>query len=597
MNTALPRLPFNFAVRELVTASRCQWEFACFLEYLLQADDTAAPFDWHLEPLAGRIGELGRSWETQVLDGYYRKAREEKGSRTTGGMSTVVDLESTPREHHRDAFYAGLRDGVSVFHNIYVASDNGFSGRIPFIAKTDEGFMVQMSKFGAHVHPDTLIYLGFYVLLARELLPKNTPISASISLSSGQVSDVDADQVADDAASVLFMVAELIHRRKARGEMIDWRNIRDVCGRCWFCEQEIQRTNDVFAVAGVGARTREILYEHHIFTVEDLAKTDPTNLPFPLEQPIITQAKAQYIQQTRRKSLGHDDYVYAQLKPHVKGVSRQDGGPGLSLPGPGDVYFDFEIDNLRRGRPEDRYGLVYLAGLVGVGISDCWALRGLDDDAAPPPQIPEKRPRFFTPRLQPQPAWQATSIFPIKDVGDFADLLGMDYVPLWAHDYAHEKEMFIRMMMFLLERKKLYPDMRIYHYSHHEPVLVRRLARRHGVYEDEARELFQSSGVFVDLFNAVKSSVITGQGGYSLKDMEPLYCGGIERDEKIAAGDDSIIAYNRLREAMLVHTISKEESTTIKQLSDTLAMYNEYDCCSMVLLHQWLMNFISAGGR
>ena len=102
------------------------------------------------------------------------------------------------------------------------------------------------------------------------------------------------------------------------------------------------------------------------------------------------------------------------------------------------------------------------------------------------------------------------------------------------------------------------------------------------------RDLLASDGPMRDLQQVVQSAIRTGQGGYSLKEMEPFYMGSWMRSEDLDNGADSVIVYDALSRAGALDPGAELSAEDAEQLR-LLALYNEYDCCSTALLHHWLI--------
>jgi uncharacterized protein len=206
----------------------------------------------------------------------------------------------------------------------------------------------------------------------------------------------------------------------------------------------------------------------------------------------------------------------------------------LPAPSAGDIFFDFEGDPLYSEDDPAVAGLEYL-----------WGLR-LGNDAAGQGQ----------------------------------------FVPLWAHDYAQEREAFAEFMRIVAERREQWPDLHIYHYAPYETTALKRLAGRYGMFEAELDDLLRSK-VFVDLYSVVRRAVVVSQPSYSIKKLEPLYMGDELREGDVQKGDVSIAEYHLFR---LDREVGDEESaaTRLKELQE----YNAYDCLSTQRLRDWLLDAV-----
>ena len=204
----------------------------------------------------------------------------------------------------------------------------------------------------------------------------------------------------------------------------------------------------------------------------------------------------------------------------------------LPEPSAGDVFFDFEGDPMWRDGPDDDWGLEYLFGCLTT------------DD-------------------------------------------GERFTPFWAHDRAAEQEALVAFVDWIADRRVRWPDMHVYHFADYERAALARIAARHGVYEDEVAALL-ADGVLVDLHAAVRSAVRVGSPSYSIKRLEPLYMGDELRDDDgVTAGGDSILEYQRYREAVTAGDTDLADARLAG-----LRQYNEYDCRSTLRLRDWLLSHI-----
>jgi predicted RecB family nuclease len=150
----------------------------------------------------------------------------------------------------------------------------------------------------------------------------------------------------------------------------------------------------------------------------------------------------------------------------------------------------------------------------------------------------------------------------------------------WAHHRAEEGRAFERLMDFLAERMRHFPNMHIYHYAHYEPSALKRLMCLHGTGEAQVDDLLRR-GKLVDLYKVVSESVRTSEPGYSLKDIEVFYMPPREGEVQTAAA--SMVHYERWR--MTGDAAELEKIRT----------YNEDDCRSTHLLRDWLLSYRPAG--
>ena len=147
------------------------------------------------------------------------------------------------------------------------------------------------------------------------------------------------------------------------------------------------------------------------------------------------------------------------------------------------------------------------------------------------------------------------------------------FTPFWGHDRAGEKQAFEALVDLIGERLTHDPSLHVYHYAQYEPVALKKLMCRHGTREDDVDRLLRA-GVFVDLYSVVRQGVRVSRESYGLKNLEVFYMP--KREEAIAEGVGSIVAYERWRE------------TRDQVILDEIARYNERDCESTWRLRGWL---------
>jgi predicted RecB family nuclease len=149
------------------------------------------------------------------------------------------------------------------------------------------------------------------------------------------------------------------------------------------------------------------------------------------------------------------------------------------------------------------------------------------------------------------------------------------YRAFWALDRSQEKRAFEDFIDFIVERRKQYPGMHVYHYADYERAALRRLAQAHATREEAVDELLRSE-VFVDLFAVVRQSLVISEDSYSLKRLEKFYA--LKRLTAVQKGDDSIVMFEQW--------LQDRSRTTI--LED-IERYNQDDCRSTLLLRDWLL--------
>ncbi|MGW4478146.1 TM0106 family RecB-like putative nuclease [Rhodococcus triatomae] len=206
---------------------------------------------------------------------------------------------------------------------------------------------------------------------------------------------------------------------------------------------------------------------------------------------------------------------------------------GVPAPDPGDIFFDFEGDPLWAENGSPDWGLEYLFGVM-------------------------------------------------ESDGTFR--------PFWAHDRAQERQALLDFLDYVTERRKLFPDMHVYHYAAYEKSALLRLAGRYGVGEEAVDALLREN-VLVDLYPVVKASVRVGAPSYSIKKLEPLYMG-----ERLRAGDVTDAAGSVVAYADYCELRDAGRTDEAAQLLRGIADYNEYDCLSTLELRDWLRGLAAERG-
>ena len=158
----------------------------------------------------------------------------------------------------------------------------------------------------------------------------------------------------------------------------------------------------------------------------------------------------------------------------------------------------------------------------------------------------------------------------------------------WAHDSEQEQQAFMDFIQWTHERWRSNPGMHIYHYAHYEVTACKRLMERYEVCKPQFDELLENH-VFVDLYKIVRSGIVAGASGYSLKNLERIYYGK-KRDTSVATGDDSVVEYANWRET------KDGETWQSSKILNSIREYNKEDCESTLALTNWLREIQSNAG-
>lgn len=154
----------------------------------------------------------------------------------------------------------------------------------------------------------------------------------------------------------------------------------------------------------------------------------------------------------------------------------------------------------------------------------------------------------------------------------------LSYHHKWAKNFQEEKECFEWFIAEVLERKKKYPNLKIFHYSPYEPSALKRLMGRYGVLESEIDHLLRTES-FVDLYSITRQAIRAGIEKYSIKDLEQFY----EYTRKAGLRDVGP-AKRALEHALELGNFESLGSDTIEMVR----AYNQDDTDSTFFLRNWL---------
>jgi predicted RecB family nuclease len=292
------------------------------------------------------------------------------------------------------------------------------------------------------------------------------------------------------------------------------------CNHCAVCKWsdvcEAQRKTDDHLSLVARMRRDQVgkLNDGGVHTLVDLAAARDEQRPQGLNPQTFEKLRRQATMQIRGRTEGP---VYDLLEH-----SPWEGFGLMPAPAPGDVFFDMEGDPLY----EPGRGLEYLFG--------CWL---------------------------PEDSRHGEPVEPFK--------------AFWALDRAQEKRAFEDFIDFIVERRRRYPDMHVYHYADYEKSALRRLAQAHSTREQEVDDLLRGE-VLVDLYAVVRQALVISEDSYSIKRLEKFY--GFKRATEVRKGDDSIVMFERWL-----------ADRTQREILDDIERYNADDCRSTLLLRDWLL--------
>ncbi|WP_228485124.1 TM0106 family RecB-like putative nuclease [Cellulosimicrobium sp. JZ28] len=529
---------------DLVVAADCEYRLLCRLDEQL---GRAPRRDEGEDAMLARTAELGARHERAVLAGY----EAEHGLFDPATGRGVVHVEP-PRGTSWDELVAAqartlaaVEAGADVVHQA-AFFDGAFHGRADFLVRTgtdDAGaarYAVVDAKLARRAKVPALLQLAAY---GDQLLAAGVPVDPDVSLVLGtreRTSHRLADLLPvyrDRRERLVRLTAEHV----AREGRAPWDDpaVR-ACGRCADCRAQVEARRDVLLVGGVYESQRAALHAAGIRTIDELAAaTDETPVPAGMSRSTFARVRRQAALQL---GTGPSDgtVVWADASgPHELSWRIDDPAPVLALPepSPGDLFFDFEGDPLWTDAGGTSWGIDYLFG---------WVER---------PATPEDRPPFHA---------------------------------LWAHDLAAERDALVAFVDHVNARRRVHPDLHVYHYADYERAHLLAIAARHGVYEEEVDDLLRD-GVLVDLYAVVRQALHVSDRSRSIKKLEPLYMGDELRTGDVTTGAASVVAY---AEYTALRDAGRSEEAA--ELLQGIADYNRYDCVSTLRLAAWLREAAAA---
>ena len=150
-----------------------------------------------------------------------------------------------------------------------------------------------------------------------------------------------------------------------------------------------------------------------------------------------------------------------------------------------------------------------------------------------------------------------------------------------ARSTAEEKVAFSDFINYVIERRKQYPDMHIYHYAAYEVSAMLRLAQRHGTLEFEVDKLIRE-GVFVDLYSIVRNAFRFSTESMSIKYIEKVYWDG-NRDKEVSNAVGSVIQFEKA--LALLHL---GDEAGFNSILEEIKSYNKDDVDSTRQLDDWI---------
>ncbi len=534
-----------FSASDLVVASGCEYQLLRVLDEKLGRSPKAV---FEEDEMLGRAAILGDRHEQRVLDDFVSRF----GTWDAGTARGVYDVipagamdRATLQAKHEESI-AALRSGADV---VFQAAffDGQFHGRSDFLVRqADGGYAVFDTKLARHAKVTALLQLAAYAdqLLKAGMTPApavTLVLGATIPLPDGGFDYVHSHH---HLAEILPVFRErrdrflgLTSAHMARPHAVRWNDPGiSACGRCNYCQEQVKATDDLLLVARMTSSQRKKLHEQGICTVKELAGAC---------LPAANAALLRLQDQARMQSgSGEADGGVRYVKDGEEHTLRYRVTPentlaDLPTPSPGDIFFDFEGDPLWQESATGAWGLEYLFGVVET------------------PAAPGAAPVFK---------------------------------PFWAHSRQEEQQAFLAFLAYVEERRRVYPDMHVYHYAAYEKTALRKLSVLHVAGEDTV-DRWLREGLLVDLYQTVRHSLRISENSYSIKKLEPLYMGSHLRSGDVKDAGASVVAYAQYCDAR-DDGRQDEAAAVLAGISD----YNEYDCLSTLELRNWLLRLARERG-
>ena len=418
--------------------------------------------------------------------------------------------------------------------------------RIEHIGSPRENkYTVWDAKYGGQAKPAYLLQVGLYVDALDALGLKAEGERHGLILGSRTTESFEEIEIVPAMRLARKKISEQIDfAEKAKNEdglqqfaasNLNWhcpsKQNCDICEYPDLCKDDRKETDDLVQVANITQNQIARLATADITTMHQLAKAPDDKRPYRMTVETYDKIRKQAAAQV--KSLATGEPCHELLDdPMIQFLP-----PRSDL----DVFFDFE------GFPyfTERGGLEYLFGNYDWGTGE--------NEGQP-------LDRLFT--------------------------------EFWAHDRASEKIAFAGFMEWALKRMHEDPNAHIYHYASYEVTALKRLAMRHGIFEQEVAWLV-TTGRLVDMFNIVRNSMIIGEESYSIKKLERHY--KFVRSSDVQKASASIDEYDRWRELDSLSkdlTLSEEDRAKVSEEADQvykeLRLYNLEDVWSTRELYRWL---------
>ena len=408
---------------------------------------------------------------------------------------------------------AAMRDGAEIIYQATFARDD-WRGRADFVVRVEEPSDLGAWSYEPH---DTKLARSAkpaavlqLAWYAGEIAAIQERLPERLHVVLG-TGEVETYRPGDVEAYLRVAQRRLRTHVEQRPETYPWPC--EHCSRCDFvavCRERWVSDDHLTRVASIRRDQIGKLANVEVTTLTALAEATPGLAVRRLAPPMVDRLRDQAALQLHRYRSG--ELRYRLLEPEER------RGLGLlPAPSPGDVFFDMEGDPFY----DPASGLEFLFGVL----------------------------------------WREAEG-------------AVTYRPFWAHDRDGERRAFEEFVDFVGERRRVFPEMHVYHYAAYEPSTLARLMGMHATREEEIDEFLRGE-VFVDVLQVVRQGMRAGVESYSLKDIEKLF---FTRRAEVNSGNEAVIEFERW--------LDDRDPARL----EAIAAYNEEDCLATLELRDWLLD-------
>ncbi|HET8556259.1 MAG TPA: TM0106 family RecB-like putative nuclease [Gaiellaceae bacterium] len=466
------------------------------------------------------LGERKKPYTREALaeliaeKGELHEARHLEFLRERGREVVEIELlgESGSFEAAHDSTVSAMREGAEIVYQATFSRD-GWRGRSDFLVRVDEPSELGGWSFEPH---DTKLARSAKPAAVLQLAWYAGEVAAIQGRRPEHVHvvlgtrEIETYRPSDVSAYLRTAQRRLRRHVEERPTTYPWPC--DHCSRCDFtsvCRQQWLDDDHLTRVASIRRDQIAKLDTVDVRTLTGLAES-------PRDLRIRRLAPEMLVTLRDQAALQLHRYRTDEIPVHVLQPEERRGLGLLPAPSDGDLFFDMEGDPLF----DPAAGLEFLFGV-----------------------------------LCPEPDGGAT------------------YRTFWAHNRESERGAFEQFIDFVTERRRVFPDMHVYHYAAYEPSTLARLMGTYATRESEVDVLLRGQ-VFVDLLQVVRQSLRAGVESYGLKDVEKLF---FERKAEVGSGNEAVIEFERW--------LDDRDDARL----DAIAAYNEEDCLATLRLRDWLL--------